>query len=592
MLAFPVCVGAAPEFLKNGPSFRIISIGGILVCSACGYENQVGNRFCGMCGTPLPHRPLTIPGAQGTHSFMRVPLESAMPPEREPATTPPEETSAPAPPSRPGVLLEMPSPESRSTQTTQSENSVPAPDIIPEVPLEEYVKSFHYAPPADPKEITMRGDAPVLQPEVAVTGAPATAPTERVAAGAASFAPADDVRERLGLGESPQDERGDRPRFLDFSEPPPPPEKPAAGESNIVRPSFLGLSDAPRVSAEPAAKTETGKPARGRWGIWFAVAVLLIFGVLGVLEWLSRVNQTNDGPLEVITMKIRDITHSNNQAPQPATETNPSKPEMQAEVQPKPQEQDQNAAANPSVPTSTSVNSTPAAPDANAGANAAKPPQKTTAATGDQPRGGQEVAKPTPSSSVNGAQKATGQKATQPRPTPPTNTPKSATANETEDAAPNPAEKPKPKPRAAQEGDEEAPVEKIVPGEEEMAKANNASDSAAAAAWLWKATAKGNPDAPVRLAGMYIKGDGVPRNCEQALVLLKTAAAKENTRASNRLGSMYASGTCVQRNRVEAYRWLSSSLVADPNNRSARQNRDLLWQQMTPDERAEAEKYR
>ena len=69
-----------------------------------------------------------------------------------------------------------------------------------------------------------------------------------------------------------------------------------------------------------------------------------------------------------------------------------------------------------------------------------------------------------------------------------------------------------------------------------MAKAKNASDAAATAAWLWKATAKGNPDAPVQLADMYIKGEGVPRSCEQAMVLLKTAAAKENATARNRLG--------------------------------------------------------
>ena len=127
-------------------------------------------------------------------------------------------------------------------------------------------------------------------------------------------------------------------------------------------------------------------------------------------------------------------------------------------------------------------------------------------------------------------------------------------------------------------------VKKAVPGAEEMAKANNASDSAAEAAWLWKATAKGNPDAPVRLADMYVKGDGVPRSCEQAMVLLKTAAEKENALARNRLASMYSSGTCVQRNRVEAYRWLSSALDANPNSDWAQQNRDMLWQQMTPEE--------
>ena len=118
------------------------------------------------------------------------------------------------------------------------------------------------------------------------------------------------------------------------------------------------------------------------------------------------------------------------------------------------------------------------------------------------------------------------------------------------------------------------------------------SDAAAQAAWLWKATAKGNPDAPVKLADMYIKGDGVPRSCDQAVVLLKTAAINENVRACNRLASMYATGICVQRNHVETYRWLSSALLADPNNGWAQQNRDLTWQQMTPGERALAEKYR
>jgi len=75
-------------------------------------------------------------------------------------------------------------------------------------------------------------------------------------------------------------------------------------------------------------------------------------------------------------------------------------------------------------------------------------------------------------------------------------------------------------------------------------------------------------------------------------VLLKTAAGKENARARNRLAAMYSTGTCVQRNRVQAYHWLSSALAADPNSQWAQQNRDVIWQQMTPEERAQAEKDR
>jgi hypothetical protein len=55
---------------------------------------------------------------------------------------------------------------------------------------------------------------------------------------------------------------------------------------------------------------------------------------------------------------------------------------------------------------------------------------------------------------------------------------------------------------------------------------------------------------------------------------------------------MYSTGTCVQRNRVEAYRWLSSALAANPKSEWAQQNRDLLWQQMNPEERAMAQRYR
>ena len=139
------------------------------------------------------------------------------------------------------------------------------------------------------------------------------------------------------------------------------------------------------------------------------------------------------------------------------------------------------------------------------------------------------------------------------------------------------------------QGQPKVPAKQTVPGAEEMTKARNASDAAAEGVWLWKATAKGNPDAPLQLAELYVSGNGVPRSCEQAVVLLKTAATKDNARACSRLASMYANGTCVSRDRVKAYRWLTAALAADPNRPGAQQDRDLLWQQMTPEERTLAE---
>src|SRR5271165_4224787 len=105
-----------------------------------------------MCGTPLPHRPLTAPGAHGTHTFTRVPLESGTP-VHERIGTPAEETSPSGPPSR-GVVIEMPGPE-----PPPARNSHPSsPDMVPEIPLDDYIKNFRYIPPEDPGETTMRGE--------------------------------------------------------------------------------------------------------------------------------------------------------------------------------------------------------------------------------------------------------------------------------------------------------------------------------------------------------------------------------------------------------------------------------------------------
>jgi len=110
------------------------------------------------------------------------------------------------------------------------------------------------------------------------------------------------------------------------------------------------------------------------------------------------------------------------------------------------------------------------------------------------------------------------------------------------------------------------------------------------AAKLWKQTARGDPNAPLKLADMYANGDGVPQSCDQAVVLLKTAALRENSEARNRLASMYADAVCVQRDRLEAYRWVKSALAANPDSQPARLNRDRIWEEMTVAERMQTQK--
>lgn len=123
------------------------------------------------------------------------------------------------------------------------------------------------------------------------------------------------------------------------------------------------------------------------------------------------------------------------------------------------------------------------------------------------------------------------------------------------------------------------------PGQAELAQAAAAANPASAATWLWKAVAKGSPDAQVRLADLYLEGRGVTQNCEQALVLLRSASGKKYSRARIRLGSLYATGKCVPQDRVAAYHWMSLALDSSPGSQWVEENRQSLWSQMSPEER-------
>ena len=67
-------------------------------------------------------------------------------------------------------------------------------------------------------------------------------------------------------------------------------------------------------------------------------------------------------------------------------------------------------------------------------------------------------------------------------------------------------------------------------------------DTAEAAKWLWKSIAKHNSEATVLLADLYLRGDGVSKNCDQARVLLDSAARKGSSLAGERLRNLQAFG--------------------------------------------------
>jgi hypothetical protein len=67
-------------------------------------------------------------------------------------------------------------------------------------------------------------------------------------------------------------------------------------------------------------------------------------------------------------------------------------------------------------------------------------------------------------------------------------------------------------------------------------------NSAEAAKWLWKAIAKHNANATFLLSDLYLKGDGVSKNCDQARVLLDSATLKGVKGAGERLRHLQAFG--------------------------------------------------
>ena len=67
-------------------------------------------------------------------------------------------------------------------------------------------------------------------------------------------------------------------------------------------------------------------------------------------------------------------------------------------------------------------------------------------------------------------------------------------------------------------------------------------DTPEAAKWLWKAVSKQNTSAVTLLADLYIRGDGVPKNCDQARLLLAAAAKKGNNEATEKLRTLESDG--------------------------------------------------
>ena len=662
-----------------------------MLCSSCGHDNPRENRYCGMCGTPFPHRSLPVPKEQSVLTFPTAPIEIAsaplavvgpepLPPQAPLVTATVEEVlarcesadpaAAVVPPESPAIepepvaeivadnlapekphpavalstelpLVMLPAPPAevhpaptltvsreelpphtsfpeirryatphRETPPTHVDAGAPAPSSIQRPPapqslepppdsagmptfqsvaeasgappispfeppvtkdtdeereLQEFVASFRYQPPQEAvDELTMRSEVPVLDAEAPVT------------ASHPSFD--DDVPPPPEAGPHPTGEEyyppahasADRSHYLEIADTHR--AAPSHAASTTSTTSFLGLDD--NRSSAVLPPDELTPPVRRHWWLWSSLAVLLgVFGTLGYFEGRAQRNHAYQGPIEIIQEQYAKLRQRASELAASAPATN--KPVAEAPVHAEPQTKPP-ATANPTDTTTQSQSESsanpnpPAATFAQPKAEPEKQPKPTTSTAQTIAAPDNKTAASAPPATVIPQKPAVDM---QPKPSPAATEAKHEPIKEPPPAAAKPKSRPD-------------------PGQEELAKAMEASDPAAAAAWLWKATSRGNPVAPVRLADMFIKGKGVPHSCEQALVLLRSEAAKENAPARNRLAALYTNGTCVARDRVKAYQLMSSALAVDPTSEWAEQNRKELWQQMTPEERSQAEKYR
>ena len=291
--------------------------------------------------------------------------------------------------------------------------------------------------------------------------------------------------------------------------------------------------------AEPSSRNldylleDDEEPKSGKIWLLVVVALALVVG----LGWLRWRHEALPSIGSLIANKTKNPAGAQSpEAPPASTDTPPSSTPANSQTAPPP-----SAPASPDIqviPAATppSGNSTPS--------NAASTPAPSESATAEHAPGSTQPANPGADASTSSA--AVPESA----PAAPATTSKAA------DSAP--AAAPESKPAARK------------PSPAPPAKPTPKSD-------------------PITLGEQYLYGrGGVSQNCERGLRYVKPAADQSNTKAMITMGALYATGHCLSRDLPTAYRYFALALRTDPENGPLRQNVDMVWKQMTAEERKQA----
>jgi uncharacterized protein len=114
-------------------------------------------------------------------------------------------------------------------------------------------------------------------------------------------------------------------------------------------------------------------------------------------------------------------------------------------------------------------------------------------------------------------------------------------------------------------------------------------DDAEAIRWYRKAAEQGYSDAQLKLGNRYFGGQGVPQNYKEAAKWVRLAADRGNPEAQLLLGLIYEDGgRGLTQDRVQAHVWYN--LAGASGNFEGVKNRDLIAQELTPVQLAEAQR--
>jgi hypothetical protein len=119
-------------------------------------------------------------------------------------------------------------------------------------------------------------------------------------------------------------------------------------------------------------------------------------------------------------------------------------------------------------------------------------------------------------------------------------------------------------------------------------------DHAEALNWFRRAADQGDASAQFQLGVMSSQGQGVPQDYAEAMKWFRLAADQSEPQAQYNLGIIYSKGQAGEPDKVSAYMWFNLAAAhfssSDSRHDTAVASRDLVAEQMTREEIAEAQR--